>query len=64
MIHKIKGLYDNDRGLSVRAISRELGLSRNMVRKYLRMDEADIGARLGDPSRTKRLDWHRDYLIG
>jgi len=64
VIHKIKGLYDNDRGLSVRAISRELGLSRNTVRKYLRMDETDIGTRLGDPSRTKRLDWHRDYLIG
>ena len=53
MIHKIKELYDNGRGLSVRAISRELDLSCNTVRKYLRMNETDIGARLGDPSRTK-----------
>ena len=42
MIHKIKGLYDQGRGLSVRAISRELRISRNTVRKYLHLDEVQI----------------------
>lgn len=63
MIHKIKGLYDQGRGLSVRAISRELGISRNTVRKYLHLDEVQISAAIADPSRTKVLDEHRDYLI-
>lgn len=63
MIHKIKGLYDQSRGLSVRAISRELGISRNTVRKYLQLDEVQISAAIADPSRTKLLDQHRDYLI-
>ena len=63
MIHKIKGLYDQGRGLSVRAISRELGISRNTVRKYLHLDEVQISAAIADPSRTKVLDQHRDYLI-
>lgn len=63
MIHKIKGLHDNGQGQSVRAISRQLGISRNTVRKYLKMDESAISAAKADPSRTKRLDEHRDYLI-
>lgn len=63
MIHKIKALHDQGRGLSVRAISRELGISRNTVRKYLQLDETEICEVLADPSRTKRLDEYRDYLI-
>lgn len=63
MIHKIKALYDQGRGLSVRAISRELSLSRNTVRKYLKMNESDITDVQEDPSRTKRLDAYRDFLI-
>jgi transposase len=63
VIHKIKALYDNGRGLSVRAISRELGIARNTVRKYVKMDEAAVTAVQDDPSRTKRLDAHRDFLI-
>ena len=63
MIHKIKGLYDNGRGLSIRAISRELSISRNTVRKYLALEEAAISAARDDPARTRRLDEHRDYLV-
>ena len=63
MIHKIKGLYDQGNGLSIRAISRELNISRNTVRKYLQMDEAQISACQDDRSRQKLLDTHRDFLI-
>ncbi|AWB35851.1 IS21 family transposase [Orrella marina] len=62
MIHKIKALHDNGKGLSIRAISQELGLSRNTVRKYLRMPVEAISDQLADPSRSKRLDDHRGYL--
>ncbi len=36
MIHKIKAMYDEGRGSSVRAISVALKISRNTVRKYWR----------------------------
>lgn len=63
MIHKIKALHDNGQGLSIRAISQELDLSRNTVRKYLRMEAEVISEQFADPSRSKRLDDHRDYLV-
>ncbi len=44
MIHKIKALYDEGRGLSKRAIARELGISKNTVKKYLVLDEEEIQA--------------------
>ncbi|SFX78994.1 helix-turn-helix domain-containing protein, partial [Marinospirillum alkaliphilum] len=56
MIHKIKALHDNGQGLSVRAISKQLSISRNTVRKYLRLSEAAIHGQQSDPSRTKKLD--------
>jgi transposase len=63
VIHKIKGLFDDGKGLSVRAISRELGISRNTVRKYLKQDEGAITETRLDPARPKRLDDYRDFLI-
>ena len=63
MIHKIKGLYDNGNGSSVHAIAEELGISRNTVRKYLRLDEAAITKMQEERSRHKILDDYRDYII-
>ncbi|MFV0486444.1 MAG: helix-turn-helix domain-containing protein [Vibrio fluvialis] len=36
VIHKIKMLYDGGNGLSIRAIAKETGLSRNTVSQYLK----------------------------
>ena len=63
MIHKIKALYDDGNGCSIREITRELNLSRNTVRKYLRMDEAEISANQENRERHKILDEYRDYII-
>lgn len=63
VIHKIKSLYDGGNGLSIRAISSELGISRNSVRKYLRMDETAIAQQQDNPTRRKQLDTYRDYLV-
>ncbi len=62
VIHKIKALHDEGRGLSVRAISRELGISRNTVRKYLRADTEAIAAERADGRRGRLLDEHRAYM--
>ena len=63
VIHKIKSLHDGGNGLSIRAISKELGISRNSVRKYLRLDEVTIARQQDDPARSKQLDACRDYLL-
>ncbi len=63
MIHKIKALHNEGAGLSIRAIARELGISRNTVRKYLRMDEVAISEQQAHRSRHKRLDDYRDYIV-
>ncbi len=63
MIHKIKAMHDEGRGSSIRAIAQELRLSRNTVRRYLRMDEEEIQAYQARKGRNKRLDAHRSYII-
>jgi len=63
VIHKIKALHDEGRGLGIRAIARQLGISRNTVKKYLRTDEESIQQQQSQRERTKRLDDHRDYII-
>jgi len=63
LIHHIKSLYADGDGQSIRAIAQQLGISRNTVRKYLRLNEEQIGARLDDPSRVKRLDHYREQII-
>ena len=62
MIHKIKAMHDEGRGASIKEISRTLGVSRNTVRKYLRMDEQTIQETVTTPSRHKTLDQYRGYL--
>ena len=63
MIHKIKALHNEGAGLSIRSIARELGISRNTVRKYLRMDEVAIGEEQERRTRHKQLDDYRDYIV-
>ncbi len=63
MIHKIKALYDNGEGLKIRAIARQLGISRTTVKKYLLQDEEATHAQQSDRQRCKRLDTHRAYII-
>ncbi|MBO6506814.1 MAG: IS21 family transposase [Kordiimonadaceae bacterium] len=62
MIHKIKAMYDNGNGASIKAISRALSISRNTVRKYLRLDAEEIEVALSG-ERHKHLDEYRDYLV-
>lgn len=63
MIHKIKSLYDDGKGLGKKAIARELNISRNTVRKYLAMDEDTISVCLSATDRQKKLDEYRDYIV-
>lgn len=64
MIHKIKAMHDAGDGASIKEISRSFKISRNTVRKYLRMDEQSIQEALQSPERYKILDTYRNYLIG
>ncbi|WP_419630921.1 helix-turn-helix domain-containing protein, partial [Thiolapillus sp.] len=56
MIHKIKALYDQGNGLTIRAIARQLGISRTTVRTYLRMDETAIAEQQESRVRHRQLD--------
>lgn len=63
MIHQIKALYSNGNGLSERQIAKQLGISRNTVSKYLKLEEPRITALLSDTERSKKLDDYRDYIV-
>lgn len=63
MIHKIKAMHDGGAGASIKQVSRSLGVSRNTVRKYLRMDEQAVQEALQSPERFKVLDRYRDFLL-
>jgi transposase len=63
MIHKIKAMYDEGRGSSLRAIGAELKISRNTVRKYLAMSGEEIAVYQERKGRTKRLDVHHAYIV-
>lgn len=62
IIHKIKALYDDGNGSSIRSISQELDISRNTVKKYLRMTEEEISKLQLNKSRRKELDKYREYI--
>ncbi len=63
MIHKIKSLYDDGKGLGKKAIALEMNISKNTVRKYLAMDEEAVSAYLSATDRQKKLDAYRDYIV-
>jgi transposase len=63
MIHKIKALYDGGKGLSIRQISKELNISRNTVKKYLRLTETEIAKKQDNRERSKHLDNWRTYIV-
>jgi len=63
MIHKIKALHDNGNGLGIRAIARQLRVSRNTVKKYLEMSAKEIQEEMENTNRIRKLDDHREYII-
>lgn len=63
MIHKIKALYDNGKGLSKRQIAKELGISRNSISKYLNMEENAISVQKQNTERVKTLDIYQEYIV-
>ena len=63
MIHKIKALHDEGRGLSIRAIGQQLGIARHTVRKYLRQSPGAVAFERADTRRPRRLDSHQRYLV-
>lgn len=63
VIHRIKALYADGNGCSIRAIAKELGISRTTVSKYLLMNENEINEALQSSSRVKSLDPYRDYFV-
>lgn len=64
MIHKIKALFDNGNGCSIKAITRELNILRNTVRTYLCMDEETIAQRFNETDWAKILDSYLPCIKG
>jgi transposase len=63
MIHKVKALHDQGKGLSIRLIAEQLDLSKTTVQKYLTMTEDEIDQCVDNPHRIKLLDQHQGYII-
>jgi transposase len=63
MIHKIKAMYDEGNGHTIRQIAEELSISRNTVSKYLKMQEEEINEYVNNPKRKKALDKHKAYIV-
>jgi len=64
VIHKVKSLYGEGEGISERALAMKLGISRNTVRKYIHMSEAETQREMADAAiRRKRLDGYRDSIV-
>ena len=59
----MKDLYElKGEGTSIRGIARELGISRNSVRKYLRSE--GVPQPQGRPERPSKLDPYKEYIDG
>jgi transposase len=56
-------LYADGNGCSIRAIAKELRISRTTVSKYLLMNENEINEALQNSTRVKSLDPYRDYFV-
>ena len=56
MIHEIKALYDQGNELTIRAIARQLEISRNILLKYLHIDETAIAGQQASRVRHRQLE--------
>ena len=63
VIHKMKVLYDEGKGLSIRQISKELDMARNTVKKYLRLPTTEISKLQDNRDRKKCLDNWNNYIV-
>ena len=64
MIHKVKSLYDEGHGLSERAIAKKVGITRNTVGKYIKMNENEIQLSMSEAAdRKKQLDDYKDSIV-
>jgi transposase len=64
MIHEIKSLYSEGKGLSQRQIALKLGISRNSVKKYLSQSVEELVVGKAEASeRMKKLDKYQEYIL-
>lgn len=59
---RVEILVLHRRGMSIRAISRELNCSRRTVRKYIRLGDKAPSASYSRPCRSSKLDLFKPYL--
>ncbi len=63
MIYKIKNLYDDGNGLSLKKIAKKLSISKNTVRKYVKMSPEEIAEYKSAIERAKLLDPYKEFII-